>query len=71
MSQVNEYAAALGKNELVVIRGELKKWPGSARLVWGWKDELFGVQWAEWLDRTQTRRAFRRLEKANLLFPVL
>jgi haloalkane dehalogenase len=34
------------------------------------KDTLFGVEWAEWLDRTLPgSRGVRRLEEANLFFP--
>jgi haloalkane dehalogenase len=40
------------------------------RLVWGLKDQVFGVQWAEWLDRTlPNSRGLRRIEDAKLFFP--
>ena len=69
-SQVNEYAVALGANELVAIRENLRQWKGPARMVWGLKDPLFGVQWAEWLDRTLPgSRGIRRVEGAQLFFP--
>jgi haloalkane dehalogenase len=39
-------------------------------MVWGLKDGLFGVEWAEWLDRTLPgSRGVRRVEGANLFFP--
>jgi hypothetical protein len=39
-------------------------------MVWGLKDALFGVEWAEWLDKTLPgSRCIRRLEQADLLFP--
>jgi hypothetical protein len=39
-------------------------------MVWGLKDTLFGVEWAEWLDRTLPgSRGVRRVEGANLFFP--
>lgn len=69
-SQVNEYAASMGINSLVAIRENLHQWKGPARMVWGLKDVLFGVQWAEWLDRTLPgSRGVRRVEGANLFFP--
>jgi len=70
MSQLNEFFVALGSNDLVAIREDLKQWKGPARMVWGLKDALFGVQWAEWLDKTLPgSRGVRRLEEANLFFP--
>ena len=69
-SQVNEYAVSMGTNSLVAIRENLRQWKGPARMVWGLKDVLFGVQWAEWLDRTLSgSRGIRRVEGANLFFP--
>jgi len=39
-------------------------------MVWGLKDGLFCVEWAEWLDRTlPASRGVRRVEGANLFFP--
>ena len=42
-------------------------------LSWAMKremDTLFGVEWAEWLDRTRPgSRGVRRLGEANLFFP--
>ena len=39
-------------------------------MVWGLEDVLFGVQWAEWLDRALPgARGIRRVERANLFFP--
>ncbi|HMF65452.1 MAG TPA: alpha/beta hydrolase [Edaphobacter sp.] len=69
-TQVNQYAVSMGTNSLVAIREQLHRWPGPARMVWGLKDTLFGVEWAEWLDRTLPgSRGVRRVEGANLFFP--
>jgi haloalkane dehalogenase len=69
-SQVNEYAVSMGTNSLVAIREDLHQWEGAARMVWGLKDVLFGVHWAEWLDRAfPGSRGIRRVEGANLFFP--
>jgi pimeloyl-ACP methyl ester carboxylesterase len=69
-SQVNEYAVSMGTNSLVAIRGNLHQWKGPARMVWGLRDVLFGVKWAEWLDRNLPgSRGIRRVEGANLFFP--
>ena len=69
-SQVNEYAVSMATNSLVAIRPDLRRWRGPARMVWGLKDALFGVKWAEWLDRTLPgSRGVRRVEGANLFFP--
>lgn len=69
-SQVDQYAVALGANELVAVRENLRQWKGPARMVWGLKDPLFGIQWAEWLDKTLPgSRGIRRVEEAQLFFP--
>ncbi len=69
-AQVSQYAVSMEKNLLVPIRDELHRWKGPARMVWGLKDTLFGVEWAEWLDRTLPgSQGVRRLEEANLFFP--
>ena len=69
-SQVNEYAVSMGTNSLVAIRENLHQWKGPARMVWGLKDVLLSVKWAEWLDRTLPgSRGIRRVEGANLFFP--
>jgi haloalkane dehalogenase len=69
-SQVNEYAVSMGTNSLVAIRENLHQWKGPARMVWGLKDVLFGVKWAEWLDHTfPGSRGIRKVEGANLFFP--
>ncbi len=69
-AQVNQYAVSMEANLLVPIREDLRRWNGPARMVWGLKDALFGVQWAEWLDRTLPgSRGVRRLPEANLFFP--
>jgi pimeloyl-ACP methyl ester carboxylesterase len=70
MSQVDEYLVALGTNELVAIRKDLQTWQGAARMVWGLKDQVFGVEWAEWLDRMlPNSRGIRRVEDAKVFFP--
>jgi pimeloyl-ACP methyl ester carboxylesterase len=69
-AQVQEYAVSMGINSLVAIREDLHRWRGPARKVWGLKDALFPVRWAEWLDRALPgSRGVRRLEGANLFFP--
>jgi haloalkane dehalogenase len=68
--QMQQYAISMGSNSLIAIRDNLRQWNGPARMVWGLKDTLFGVQWAEWLDRTLPgSRGVRRIEGANLFFP--
>jgi haloalkane dehalogenase len=68
--QMQQYAVSMGANPLIAIREELRQWKGPARMVWGMKDTLFGVQWAEYLDRTLVgSRGVRRVEGANLFFP--
>ncbi len=69
-TQLNKFSVAMATNPLVAIRDDLKHWKGPARMVWGTNDPLFGVQWAEWLDRTLPgSRGIRRIEGANLFFP--
>jgi haloalkane dehalogenase len=69
-SQLNQYTASFATNDLVGIREDLQRWKGPARMVWALKDVFFGVEWAEWLDRTLPgSRGVRRLEGANLFFP--
>jgi haloalkane dehalogenase len=69
-AQVSHYAVSMGTNLLVAVREDLKRWKNPARMVWGMKDQLFNVEWAEWLDRTLPgSRGVRRLEGANLFFP--
>lgn len=69
-AQNNQYVVSMETNLLVAIREDLRRWKGPARMVWGLKDVLFGVKWAEWLDRTLPgSRGVRRIEEANLFFP--
>jgi pimeloyl-ACP methyl ester carboxylesterase len=69
-AQMNQFAISMETNPLVAIRDQLRRWKGPARMVWGLKDKLFGVEWAEWLDRTLPgSRGIRRVEEANLFFP--
>jgi haloalkane dehalogenase len=69
-AQVDQYAVSMEANLLVPIREELHRWNGPARVVWGLKDTLFGVEWTEWLDRALPgSRGIRRVEGANLFFP--
>jgi haloalkane dehalogenase len=69
-AKMEEFAASMERNPLVAIRESLQQWKGPARMVWGLKDTLFGVEWAEWLDRMlPCSRGVRRVEGANLFFP--
>lgn len=69
-AQMSQYLISMETNLLVAIREDLRRWKGPVRMVWGMKDQLFGVQWAEWLDRTLPgSRGVRRVEGANLFFP--
>ena len=69
-AQMEQYAVSMEANPLVAIREDLRRWMGPARIVWGLKDTLFGVEWAEWLHRTLPgSRGVRRVEGANLFFP--
>ena len=69
-AQMQQYAVSMATNPLIAIREELRQWKGPARMVWGLKDTLFGVEWAEWLDRNLPgSRGIRRVEGANLFFP--
>ncbi len=68
--QFNQYAAAFLPNPLLAIEPALKQCPIPTRMVWGTKDFLFPVSWAEWLDRTlPNSRGIRLVEGANLFFP--
>jgi haloalkane dehalogenase len=69
-AQMNQFFASMKANPLVPIREDLKKWKGPARMVWGLKDPLFGVKWADWLDHNLPgSTGVRRIENANLFFP--
>jgi pimeloyl-ACP methyl ester carboxylesterase len=69
-AQVDQYGASLATNVLTAIRESLRQWIGPARMVWALNDRLFGVEWAEWLNRTLPgARGIRRVEGANLFFP--
>jgi pimeloyl-ACP methyl ester carboxylesterase len=69
-AQMEQYTVALGINELVEIRKELGEWKGPARIVWGVKDPLFGVETAEWISNTLPgSRGVRKIEDAKLFFP--
>lgn len=68
--QLDQFTLALATNDLVAIRENLRQWKGPVRIVWGLKDPLFGVEWAEWLDRTfPNSQGIRRIAGANLFFP--
>jgi len=41
-AQVNQFAVSMGTNSPVVIPDDLRRRSGSARVVWGLKDALFG-----------------------------
>jgi haloalkane dehalogenase len=69
-AQVCQYAVSMETNLLVPIREDLRRWNGAARMVWGLKDKLFGVEWADWLDHHLSgSRGVHRVEEANLFFP--
>ena len=69
-SQLDEYTVALGTNELVAIRQNLREWKGPARFVWAMKDIFFDGKWADWLDhKLPGSRGVRKLEDAKLFFP--
>jgi haloalkane dehalogenase len=68
--QFHAYAISLGRNDLVPIRENLRAWNRPARIVWGMKDTVFGVEWADWLDRTLPgSRGVRHVADAKLFFP--
>ena len=68
--QLDQFTVALAINDLVAIRENLRQWKGPVRIVWGLNDPLFGVEWAEWLDRTfPNSHGIRRIAGANLFFP--
>ncbi|MCU1221524.1 MAG: Hydrolase [Candidatus Angelobacter sp.] len=69
-SQVDQYTESMGTNLLSAVSGRLQQWNRPARMVWALKDQFFGVEWAEWLNRTLPgSRGVRSLENANLFFP--
>jgi haloalkane dehalogenase len=68
--QLDQYTIALGTNVLTPVRENLSHWKKPARIVWAMQDSFFGVEWAEWLDRTLPgSRGVQRIEDANLFFP--
>ena len=68
-AQVNEYAVSMGTNSLVSIREDLRRWHGPARMVWGLRDALFPVKWAEWLDRTLPGSRREKSGRSKSIFP--
>jgi haloalkane dehalogenase len=69
-TQLDQYTVALGTNDLIAIRDDLRQWKGPARMVWAMKDTFFPVASAEWLDHTLPgTRDVRRVDDANLFFP--
>lgn len=69
-AQLSQFTISMETNPLLEIREELRRWKGPARMVWGLKDPVFPVKWAEWLDRTLPgSRGVRKVEGANLFFP--
>jgi pimeloyl-ACP methyl ester carboxylesterase len=68
--QLSQYTLALGINDLIVLHDKLRQWKNPVRIVWGLKDPLFPVEWANFLDQTfRNSRGIRRVEGANLFFP--
>jgi haloalkane dehalogenase len=69
-AKMNEYAASMADNPLIAIREDLRQWKGPARMVWGLKDQLFPLKWAEWLDHALPgSRGIRTVKDAALFFP--
>jgi pimeloyl-ACP methyl ester carboxylesterase len=69
-AQLHAYLLAFEPNPLPAIEPALKRCQAPARMVWGTGDKYFGVEWAEWLDRTlPASRGVRRVEGAKLFFP--
>lgn len=69
-AQFHRYAIALEPNPLLAIEPALKRFAAPVRMVWGTNDLFFGVEWADWLDRTlPNSRGVRRVEGAKLFFP--
>ncbi len=68
--QFSQYLLDFDGNPLVPIREKLREFSKPARIVWATNDIFFGVQWAEWLDRTLPgSRGIRRIDGAKLFFP--
>lgn len=69
-AQLDQYTVALGDNVLSSVSHDLNRWKNPARMLWAMQDTFFGVEWADWLDRTLPgSRGVRRIKEANLFFP--
>lgn len=68
--QCQQYGVAFEPNPLIGIESELHQLEVPARMVWGTGDQLFPVEWAEWLDAAlPCSRGVRLVKGANLFFP--
>ncbi len=64
------YAIAMLPNPLPAAAPALRAFDKPVRMVWARNNELFGDEWAAWLDRTFPKsRGVRFVEDANLFFP--
>jgi pimeloyl-ACP methyl ester carboxylesterase len=69
-AQSQGYAIAMLPNPLPAAAPALRAFDKPVRMVWARNNELFGDDWAAWLDRTFPRsRGVRFVEDANLFFP--
>lgn len=64
------YAIAMLPNPLPAAAPALRRFDKPVRVVWARNNELFGDEWAVWLDKTFPKsRGVRFVEDANLFFP--
>jgi pimeloyl-ACP methyl ester carboxylesterase len=69
-SQGQGYAIAMLPNPLPAAAPALRRFDKPVRMVWARNNELFGDDWALWLDRAFPKsRGVRFVEDANLFFP--
>jgi pimeloyl-ACP methyl ester carboxylesterase len=68
--QGQDYAIAMLPNPLPTAAPALHGFDKPVRMVWARNNELFGDEWALWLDHTFPKsRGVRFVEDANLFFP--
>lgn len=64
------YAIAMLPNPLPAAAPALRRFDKPVRMVWARNNELFGDEWATWLDHAFPKsRGVRFVEDANLFFP--
>jgi pimeloyl-ACP methyl ester carboxylesterase len=69
VAQFQKYGTAFEPNPLPALAENLKQVLAPARILWGSADIHFGVEWAQWLDRTLPRsQGVRLVEGARLFF---